>query len=184
MASDKRIKIRIDDMNFYVVGGDNEEYVRALAKTLNRKISETRRANHSLNQVQSLMLTSLNILDEKEKLEQQEEIINTTSKDEIEVKNRLKELEDVKKEVSEFEDTKEELDKKLSDYSNKIEELEKEEENYIKLIKEKDERIEELIEKLNQATFENKKLEGEIYDSQKMIIDLNREIESLTDEEE
>lgn len=184
MANDERIKVRIDDMNFYVVGGDNEEYIRALARTLNRNISETRRSNNTLNQVQSLVLTALNILDEKETLEQQEKNIVATTKDEKEVVNRLKELDAAKKEISQFEDTKDNYENSLNEFKNKIKELEDETKTLKNTIEEKENRINELIEKLNTSTVKAKKLEEEMYESQKTIIDLNREIESLTNEEE
>ena len=51
-------------------------------------------------------------------------------------------------------------------------------------IDEKDDREKELILELDDSKKEIRKLEEQIYDAQKRVIDLNRELESLTDHEE
>ena len=183
MANDK-VTVRIDDMTFVVIGGDGEEYVKNLAKMLNEKIEETRKSNYRLNQVQSLVLTSLNILDEKEKLSQKNKTILSISKDEEEIIDSLKELEEARDKIASFEDVKAEYEKKIEELNLKIRDVEKDNKKLDNVISDKEELIKELRDSLRTAKEENINLEEQIYDSQKKIIDLSREIESITDDEE
>ena len=59
-----RIKVDIDGMNFYVVGSDDQEKIQKMAGELTQKIQETAKANYRLNQVQGLVLTALNLLND------------------------------------------------------------------------------------------------------------------------
>lgn len=183
MAKEK-IQVIIDDMTFVVVGGDGEDYVKGLAKTLNAKIEETRSSNYRLNQVQSLVLMSLNILDEKEKILQKNQTILSISGDEQEVLDGLKELEDCKKAISEYETRRVKYEELISELNVKTKELEKENKKLEMTLSDKEDSIKELREANRMAKEENLNLEEQIYDSQKKIIDLNREIESITDDEE
>ena len=53
-------------MNFYVVGGE-EQKVRKFADDLDKRIKMVQNSNYRLNQVQALILTALNILEEKDR---------------------------------------------------------------------------------------------------------------------
>lgn len=64
----KRTKVEIDGMVFYVVGSEDDSRIQRLAGELHRAILDTRLKNSRLNQVQGLVLTALNLLDEKETL--------------------------------------------------------------------------------------------------------------------
>ena len=55
MSHAKRIEVNIDGMKFYVMGNDNEKYIKDLAADLDEKIKETARTNYKLNQVQTLL---------------------------------------------------------------------------------------------------------------------------------
>lgn len=183
MAQDK-VTVRIDDMTFVVVGGDGEDYVKSLAKNLNEKINETRDSNYRLNQVQSLVLTALNILDEREKLAKKNAKLVTVNKDEQEIIDSLKELDKIKKELEESEKLKDEYESVISKLNIKLKELEKEKNKFENLVSDKDKLIEDLRDDMRKVKEENINLEEQLYDSQKNIIDLNREIESITDDEE
>ena len=64
----KRTKVESDGMVFYVVGSEDDSRIQRLAGELHRAILDTRLKNSRLNQVQGLVLTALNLLDEKETL--------------------------------------------------------------------------------------------------------------------
>lgn len=183
MANDK-VTVRIDDMTFVVVGGDGEDYVKGLAKKLNEKIEDTRKSNYRLNQVQSLVLTGLNILDEREKLSQKNKTILSIKKDEEEIIDSLKELEEARDKIASFDDIKAKYENMITDLNLKIKDLEKENKKLDNLVNDKEKLIKELRETLRTVKEDNINLEEQIYDSQKKIIDLNREIESITDDEE
>lgn len=182
--SEDKIQVRIDDMTFVVVGGDGEEYVKGLAKSLNERINDTRNSNYRLNQVQSLVLTALNILDEKEKIAIKNKTILSISDDEQEIIEKLKELDNAKLQIEEFEDKKAKYEELISELNVKTKELEKENKKLDNLISDKEKAIQELRDTIRNVKEENINLEEQLYDSQKKIVDLNREIESITDDEE
>ncbi|MGO1581150.1 MAG: cell division protein ZapA [Peptoniphilaceae bacterium] len=179
--SKEKVKVSIDDMNFYVVGGDDPNYVKGLAKDLDVRIKEIQVANYRLNQVQSLILTALNILDEKEKLKKEETIIENSKNDENVIRNNIKEIENLRKIVDSFDEERKEYKDNIIQLKNKLSEVE----DLNKDLKTKNENylleIDELKEKTYSLKNEKEILEEQIYDSQKRIIDLNREIESINE---
>lgn len=179
--SKEKVKVSIDDMNFYVVGGDDPNYVKGLAKDLDVRIKEIQVANYRLNQVQSLILTALNILDEKEKLKKEETIIENSKNDENVIRNNIKEIENLRKIVDSFDEERKEYKDNIIQLKNKLSEVE----DLNKDLKTKNENylleIDELKEKTYSLKSEKEILEEQIYDSQKRIIDLNREIESINE---
>lgn len=184
MSNSNKVKVQIDDMNFVVVGGDSEEYVKGLATVLNGKIEETRNSNYRLNQFQSLVLTALNILDEKEKAIQSKEKLVSVTEDENKALETINELKEAKEEIQKLESNKIKYDSIIADYNINIKELEKENRKLKNTIDEKENREKELLLEIDDSKEEIRKLEEQIYDAQKRVIDLNRELESLTDHEE
>ena len=85
MSHAKRIEVNIDGMKFYVMGNDNEKYIKDLAADLDEKIKETARTNYKLNQVQTLVLCALNVLDDFEKMKSDKDDLASTSDDKKEI---------------------------------------------------------------------------------------------------
>lgn len=93
----KKIKVVIDDMNFYVVGNEDEKYIRSLAGELDKNIKEVKRNNYRLNQMQAVLLASLNVLDRAEKNKKILNEVQNISKDEKKLMGVIEELEESKK---------------------------------------------------------------------------------------
>ena len=91
MSDAKRIEVTIDDMKFYVMGDDNEKYIKDLASDLDAKIKETARSNYKLNQVQTLVLCALNVLDDLEKMKADKDDLANTSDDKKEIMEKMEE---------------------------------------------------------------------------------------------
>lgn len=180
----ERVKVQIDGMNFYVVGDDNPEYIRELAKELNEILDLTTRSNARLNQMQTQILTALNLLDRSKKLDKKIEEVKKFSQDANVASKRVDELEEMRRQTSEFQEKKAEVEKRMEvlkqdkraleletqDLSLKLDSC-KEEINKLKIEEEKKEkRIEEL--------------EENNYRAQMKVADLNKEISVLRGEVE
>ncbi len=146
MADKKKIDVMIDGRNFTVVGSGNEDYIRELARYVDKNIKDLAAKNHRLSPVMTATLAAFNIADElfsvseeykdlekraKEPLEKYELI-----KKEIETANiKIRELEqrniDYNDEVIKIKISKEEL---FSDI-NRLEEDAKKKDEDIKLYK-------------------------------------------------
>ena len=99
MSHAKRIEVNIDGMKFYVMGNDNEKYIKDLAADLDEKIKETARTNYKLNQVQTLVLCALNVLDDFEKMKSDKDDLASTSDDKKEIMEKMEEIKDLKKQL-------------------------------------------------------------------------------------
>ncbi|EGY76462.1 cell division protein ZapA [Peptoniphilus indolicus] len=177
--SSGKVKVQIDDMNFYVVGGE-EQKVRKFADDLDKRIKMVQNSNYRLNQVQALILTALNILEEKDR---EADKINSIQEGSIEEKNlnTLNELEELKTKLvslsAENEKLKDRYDKKQKDYDSLVNENQK----LIEDAKQFNLKIKECTDEVEKIKSEKNSLEEQIFEAQKRIIDLNREIESLND---
>lgn len=178
-----KVKVQIDDMTFFVVGEEDTQYVKDLAKMLSRKIAETQSSNYRLNQVQSIVLTALNILDENEKLKAEEKIISEVKTDDEAYRKNIRELELLKEEKKKFEIDSSELKNNILSLREKLKSYEDDNNSLRNQNSKKAKEIEELNKEIASLKEEKEVLENQIYDSQKRIIDLNREIESLNEEE-
>ncbi|WP_455257399.1 cell division protein ZapA [Peptoniphilus asaccharolyticus] len=177
--SSEKVKVQIDDMNFYVVGGE-ETKVKKFADDLDKRIKTIQNSNYRLNQIQALILTALNILEEKDK---EAEKLSNIQEGSVEEKNlnTLNEIEELKAKlnssISENVKLKEQSERKQKDYDSLINENQKLREDSKQFAL----KIKELTEEVEKTKSEKNSLEEQIFESQKRIIDLNREIESLND---
>lgn len=179
--SDKRVKVSIDDMNFYVVGENDSAYVKKLADDLDLRIKQTQNSNYKLNQAQSLILTALNILDEKNKAINEENSIKEVEDNDDVFRKNVKELEEIKDLNKRLEDKNSLLEKEIEKLNKKLSNEREENQSFTSKIELQNKELEDLKAKLAEVKSEKEVLEKQIYESQKRIIDLNREIESLND---
>lgn len=177
--SSKKVKVQIDDMNFYVIGGE-EEKVRALANDLDQRIRTVQQSNYRLNQVQSLILTALNILDEKEKESEKIRKITEGSSEEINL-THINEIEELKLKLEGMVAENNKLKEKYEKRQKEMDSLNADVQKYREDAKQYTVKIKELTEETEKLKSEKNILEEQIFESQKRIIDLNREIESLND---
>ncbi|CDZ75083.1 Protein membrane [Peptoniphilus sp. ING2-D1G] len=176
-----RIKVTIDDMNFFVVGNNNSEYINSLAEELDSRIKETQHSNYRLNQVQTLILTALNVLDEKEKIKNEEKSVQRAIEDETEYRNTIRELENAKVKIEVLNKSNESLNTNINLLKSKLRSVEEDNREYRARFERQNQKISELEEKNETLKKEKDTLESQIYESQKRIIDLNRELESLNE---
>ncbi len=176
-----RIKVTIDDMNFFVVGNSDSEYINNLAKELDSRIKATQNSNYRLNQVQTLILTALNVLDEKEKIKNEEKSVQRAIEDEEEYRNTIRELENSKVKLEVLNKANESLNTNLSLIKSKLKSVEEDNKDYRSKFERQNQKISELEEKNEILKKEKGTLESQIYELQKRIIDLNRELESLNE---
>lgn len=182
MSANKRIEVIIDGMKFYVLGDDNESYVKNLAQTLDEKIQKTYNSNFRLNQVQSIILCALNILDELERTKRDKIDINSMKSDE---KAMLEKVEEIKALKNTIENLKKENSNISSQFTNT---KEKEHETVEKLKKanqinvDRSKEIATLKADISAYREQIKELDNKHNNAQRRIIDLSRELESLYDE--
>lgn len=148
MTDKKKIDVMIDGRNFTVVGSNNEEYIRELAKYVDKNIKNLATKNHRLSPVMTATLAAFNIADELFNINKEHKDLEKRAKEplekyeitkrEIEAANvKIRELErrnlDYNDEVIKIKISKEEL---FSDISKLQEELKKKEEDIEKYKKE------------------------------------------------
>lgn len=180
----KRTKVEIDGMQFQVVGNDDSDYIRNMAAELTEKIEEVRNSNFRLNQVQSLLLTALNLLDERERARKQLEELSRSKPGDGVTKEHLEEMDRLKEELSgerrkneDLEDSAEKMKAKIGDLEEKLRENSEKLNDGIKETK-------ELKDRMKVLEGEKDKLEQGRLNAQKEIVDLNRQLSVLSEDEE
>ncbi len=183
MLSNKKIRVQIRDMSFNVVGNTNGEYVKELAQELDRRISSTQRNNYRLNDLQAIVLTALNILDEKNKISIEKEKLTKSSGDLKLADEQLKKIGEMEKSIRIVSDERDRLKSSLEEKIEEIKTLQKEKSNLsVEMQKLKEEF--NVLEEKNKSFEDELKITGEEYfNAKKAILDLNRQIEYLRGEE-
>ena len=173
-------KVEIDGMQFQVVGNEDSEYVRRIALDLTKRIEAIRNANYRLNEIQSILLAGLNLVDEKQTLEKRlEELGNANpdsglSKEYLEEMDRLKdEVQKTREENRVLKDTHQQQQTSITDLESKLKENSKK----LNVILEENQKWKEQGQKWAE---EKKKLEDGSLEAQKRIVDLNKEISMLS----
>lgn len=104
MTEKRKIEVYIDGRNFTVVGSDNEDYIRGLARYVDKKIKDLASKNDRLCQTMSAVLAALNIADELHTANIMLEELENQTKDPIEkYSDVISELEESKKRIQELE---------------------------------------------------------------------------------
>lgn len=70
-----RINVSINDQNFTIIGDDDPEYIRYVAHLVDEQLRLLGRKSAGLDTTRKAILTAVNIMDEKVKLEEENEIL-------------------------------------------------------------------------------------------------------------
>lgn len=180
--SQKRVEVKIKDMKFYVVGGEDPSYIKNLATELNERITNIEKSNYKLNQLESTILTALNILDDLQKEKKSKAEMGKISQDKAQALEKVEEISKLKEEISKLRGVNKQSNDEILDLRKKFnktnEELkEKSSDNF-----KKNDKIKILNEDISNLRKENNNLKNQNQQAQKKIIDLSRELESLYDE--
>ncbi len=100
----KRVQVEIAGMTFYVVGGDDADYVKGLADEANSRIKDVENNNYRLNDVQLYILSLLNALDDMHKLERSDQEAGALAGDREAMKEKLSEIEELKHKSESFDE--------------------------------------------------------------------------------
>ncbi len=178
----ERVQIKVDGMTFYVVGNDDSSYVKSLATELNEKLEDIYKRNYHLNQTQGLILTALNILDERENMKAQMDAAANMGGDS---KKAYETVEDLKKTRDELREVTQELNQ-ASDANERLTAKVKELQQALKRQEQKNADLEEQIAVHERKEEEYKRsLEDareKSYQAQLEVADLNKEISILREE--
>lgn len=176
----KPVKVRIDDMEFNVVGNDDVKYIQNIAKTLDEKIKKYKKTNYRLNQSQAIVLAAINILDESERNKMILQELKEGNPEQKKSVDSIKEINDLKSQITSFEEREKsykaeiaklkfDVETHTKEYMDKLDEI-----TDLRNKKNKAEEREEELKKANAAQSER------ILELQKEIVDLSREVENLT----
>lgn len=178
----ERVKVQIDGMSFYVVGDEEADYIKDLAKELNEMYDITNRSNGRLNQVQAQVLTSLNLLDQCKKMEKRLEEVKNSSEDALIATEKEKQLEELREQVAKLESKNSELSGLYSEVDKESKSLLEEKKELLIKVKNQEEQVTELKESLLALEKKIEALEDKNYNAQLNITDLNKEISILRGE--
>lgn len=70
-----RINVSINDQNFTIIGDDDPEHIRYVAHLVDEKLKLLGRKSAGLDTTRKAILTAVNIMDEKVKLEEENETL-------------------------------------------------------------------------------------------------------------
>ena len=114
MTDRKKIDVMIDGRNFTVVGSGNEDYIRELARYVDKNIKNLATKNHRLSPVMTATLAAFNIADELFS-------VNKEHKDlERRAKEPLEKYEITKKEIETANIKINELERRNLDYNDEV----------------------------------------------------------------
>ncbi len=145
MTDRKKIDVMIDGRTFTVVGSNNEDYIRELARYVDKNIKTLATKNHRLSPVMTATLAAFNIADELFSLNKDYKDLDKRAKEPLEkyeltkkeiesAKVKIKELErrnlDYNDEVIKIKISKEELFSDINKLKEEAKNTEEEIENY------------------------------------------------------
>ncbi|CAK7065036.1 cell division protein ZapA [Tissierella sp.] len=171
MTEKRKINILIDGRNFTVVGTtDNEDYVRSLARYVDKRIRELASKNDRLCQTSSATLAALNIADEFFKTKARLEQLENQSKDPMEkYGNVISELEKAKSTIQS-------LEAQYFQYKDELLHAKIETENVTKEIKKYEQALEIKEKELVESQKMIKSLQDKVFDNQIELIETKKEL--------
>lgn len=180
----KGIQVEIDGMNFYVLGSSDEKRLKEMAQDLTRRIQETAASNFRLNQVQGLVLTSLNLMDEL--YQAREETKDLTAND-----PKLENLRLLQEENRKLEGQVAQAKEDRKDWHKKWESLNEDRQSLEARLKKLDgekasleKEKQGLVDQGRSLEQKIKELEDKVYEDQMTLVDLQKEISILNGSEE
>jgi len=169
----KKINVTIDGRNFIVVGDSSEEYVKALADYVDKKIKEMTSKNDKLSSSMAATLACLNIADELHRIYTELESLKSKAKAPMENYDNL--INQLDRERT----RNQELVEKLNSYKDEIldakrqnEYLFKEVESYKKAIEMKEKELEESQKLI-------RKLQDKVFQYQMELLEVKKELEEV-----
>lgn len=172
----KRVQVEIAGMTFYVVGGDDADYVKGLADEANSRIKDVENNNYRLNDVQLYILSLLNALDDMHKLERSDQEAGALAGDREAMKEKLSEIENLKKHIAEKDERIESFNKRYESLKSELKAKEEEGKSLQKEIEELKHKGESFDEEIKSKDAAIQELEEKNYEAQMRLIDLNKEI--------
>lgn len=178
MSDKKRVEVMIDGIDFTVVGNDDEEYVKSLAKSIDEGIKKNLKRNPRLTKTEAILLLALNLKDNLE----------TEKKKFRDYKKELEEADDKESlvKIEKLENELEDLRKFKKDSDEIIEKYKKAEKFSSDRFKEENAKLRETHKKLQSKLVEEKDYKKEINDlknklasQENLNFDRNKEIINL-----
>ena len=170
MAGKKKIDVIIDGRNFTVVGSDNEDYIRELARYVDRNIKDLATKNHRLSPVMTATLAAFNIADE----------LFSVNKDHKELEKRAKEplekYEITKKEIETANIKIKELEQRNLDYNDEMIKIKISKEDLFSDINRLKEDVKKKDEAIDQYKKEISKFKDRQFKTQIEIIELKKQL--------
>lgn len=180
----ERIKVNIDGMDFYVVGSEDKEAVEDMACELTERIQETNKTNYRLNQVQGLVLTALNLLNDLHETEKNMESLVAKDPENQKTHQLQEEKEALKEEVEELKEQKAKLEDRFSGFQREKEDLDKDLRSTKASLEKLKRDLRDSQEKARVLEEKEKGYEDKIYQDQLTIVDLQKELSLLKGRED
>lgn len=178
MSDKKRVEVMIDGIDFTVVGNDDEEYVKSLAKSIDEGIKKNLKRNPRLTKTEAILLLALNL---KDNLETEKKKFRDYKKEleEADDKESLVKIEKLENELEDLRKFKKDSDEIIEKYKNA-------EKFSSDRFKEENAKLRETHKKLQSKLVEEKDYKKEINDlknklasQENLNFDRNKEIINL-----
>lgn len=170
MTEKRKINVYIDGRNFTVVGSDNEDYIRGLAKYVDGKIKDLTSKNDRLCQTMSAILAALNIADE----------LHTSNSKLVELENQSKDpiekYGDVTSELEEARGKIQELETLCFQYKDNLLKTKLDSEDINKGVKKYEQALELKEKELVDSQKMIKSLQDKVFDNQIELIETKKEL--------
>lgn len=170
MTAKKKTEVYIDGRNFTVVGSDNEEYIKGLAKFVDSKIKDVSSKNDRLCQTMSAILAALNISDELYKAN------FTLAELEDESKEPIEKYGDLRSELEEAKEKIQKLELSVIRYKDDLLKSKLDNEGVIKELKKQEQALEIKEKELVSSHRMIKTLQDKVFDNQIELIETKKEL--------
>ena len=170
MTDKRKIDVYIDGRNFTVVGSDNEDYIRGLARYVDMNIKDLSSKNDRLCQTMSAILAALNIADELHKSNERLAELQNESKEPIE------KYEDLTSELSIARKKIHELETQCLEYKDNLLRTKLDSEDITKGIKKYEQALELKEKELVDSQKMIKSLQDKVFDNQIELIETKKEL--------
>lgn len=170
MTVKKKTEVFIDGRNFTVVGSENDEYIKGLAKFVDLKIKDVSGKNDRLCQTMSAILAALNISDELYKANA------TLAELEDESKEPIEKYGDVRTELDEAKEKIQKLELSLIRYKDDLLKSKLDNEGVVKELKKQEQALGIKEKELVSGHKMIKSLQDKVFDNQIELIETKKEL--------
>lgn len=181
MVDKKRINVTIDGHNFAVVSTEDDDYIKDLAKYVDKKIKIITSNNPKLSQVMSATLAGLHICDELFKINESYYKLEIEAKDPMEKYDFVKEeLREAKIKIKSYENLCSEYQENIVRHSSQRERLVIEMHEYEKNLEKKNQEIEKLENEIKSLKDKNYENQLELVETKKELAEYLRLLDTET----